>query len=81
MMTRKHYQAFASAMKALRDDPRTERRTWEQIVLAIAGIFKADNPRFDFNRFYKACGYVLSVNRTMPQPYYPPKTGGENEQI
>lgn len=30
---------------------------WEDTVRGIADALSEDNPRFDYNRFYKAAGY------------------------
>lgn len=60
-MTRKDYIAIAAAFKA--QQPAS---TWDankhaqytQDVRAIADVLAADNPRFDYNRFYEAAGLV-----------------------
>ena len=60
-MTRKDYISLAAALKA--QQPAS---TWDankhaqytQDVRAVAEVLAADNPRFDYGRFYKAAGLV-----------------------
>jgi len=47
-MSRKHYRALAQALK--------ESGASISVVRAIANTLKADNPRFDYRRFYEASG-------------------------
>jgi hypothetical protein len=56
-VTRKDYVALANAMYGV-----TARResfhgnlTWLDCVDAVAGVLAADNPRFDRERFVRAC--------------------------
>lgn len=61
-MTRKHYIAFAKAIRIVRDLVHSEYREVhaESAVVAmalnIADVLQADNPRFDQTKFYEACG-------------------------
>lgn len=61
-MTRKHYIAFAKAIRIVRDWVHAEDREArpENAVVAmalnIADVLQADNPQFDRTRFYEACG-------------------------
>lgn len=53
-MTKKHFQAIA---KILHDAQRTgDKATVENITRALIEMFRAENPRFDVDRFLKACG-------------------------
>ena len=55
-MTRKDYVAIATALHhAYRTCENPHIRTWEAAVLRLAEAFKADNPRFDSERFINAC--------------------------
>ena len=55
MMTRKDYIATANILKSYREDFISP-ATHEDMVRDIAVMMKADNPRFDFNRFLDASG-------------------------
>lgn len=71
-MTRKHYVALAAELR--RQDPRPNAEhfdyptanawergaydEWSTIVIGIADVLAADNPRFDRQRFYAAAGMV-----------------------
>ena len=67
-MTRKHYIALAEALRTERpfEDGEDYFRhsewrkgasdEWHTIVLRIASVLAADNPRFDKQRFGRACG-------------------------
>ena len=60
-MTRKDYIALAAALK--REKPGTnwdpnKRVQWNLDVQAVAFVLRGDNPRFDQNRFFAACGVV-----------------------
>jgi len=50
-MTRKHFRALAVAIRAIKDE--WERR---QNAQAMADLCQRQNPRFDRDRFYRACG-------------------------
>jgi len=64
-MTRKHYQAFAQIIK----DEREALKLLDPNMVAVANvstfimankmatIFAHDNPQFDRERFFKACGF------------------------
>ena len=57
-MTRKDYVKFAAMLKAMRADTATYLA--EEMVNVVcantADIFAEDNPRFDHDRFFTACG-------------------------
>lgn len=69
-MTKKDYVALAAAVYAARPaEHAVTKATWndkmwasgcnsarEHIARSIVRICAADNPRFDKNKFYKACG-------------------------
>jgi len=53
-MSKKHFIQFAAEIKALVDAGNlSEARAAAEVVRAVA---QRDNPRFDINRFYAACG-------------------------
>lgn len=64
---RRHYEVIAVLLKVnLRDaiqsdiDRQSENNEEDranQIIQDFAQMFKVDNPSFDCNRFYEACGY------------------------
>ena len=51
MMTRKDFKTMAAEINAISDIH--ERKKTADLIAAIC---KASNPRFDINRFNKACG-------------------------
>lgn len=57
-MPRKDYIALAAALKSVQ--PWSVGNRWQhmQDVRAIAEALAADNPRFDYVRFYEAAGFV-----------------------
>lgn len=67
MMTRKDYIAFAEALRDVKlalagflETPRHTRRemaTWQACVVRVADVLADDNPRFDRERFFDACGW------------------------
>jgi hypothetical protein len=54
-MTRKDYEAFAEAVRV--EQWNAEHDTWTvgQVINMMADVFRADNPRFDRDRFVAAC--------------------------
>lgn len=59
-MTRKDYVALAEALNTAYEQASTRpdwgwERTWEASVYAVADTLEQDNPRFDRERFVKAC--------------------------
>ena len=57
-MTRKHFQAFAEALKRERPDSCLASHVqWTAEVRAIADVCRSFNPGFDRERFYTACGF------------------------
>ena len=50
MMTRKDFQAFALSVKLIQNDTDRKNR-----AMAILPILKQSNPRFDTEKFLKAC--------------------------
>ena len=50
-MSRKHFVAMAKQIKEMQD-----RQSARIAAEAFASVASAVNPRFDFNRFYTACG-------------------------
>jgi hypothetical protein len=64
-MSRKNYIAFAKALYDVKPHSAENDRCnmhildqWQATVSAIADVFKADNPRFDRERFLRACNGV-----------------------
>lgn len=55
-MTKKHYEAIAAEFAGLKGD-NTEGEEAMRVFLArrMARLFRNDNPRFDANRFLRAC--------------------------
>jgi hypothetical protein len=54
--SRRHYEAIAEAIaKAPILLTFREGKQKTAIVMMLAGLFERDNPRFDAERFYKAC--------------------------
>lgn len=58
-MSRKHYIATAAMLnrKVAQANNVDEYATIQHIAESMADIFKADNPRFDRDRFLTACGF------------------------
>ena len=58
MMTRKDYVAIAALIKHQRESAERDdiQLGVEYIADSLAHFFKTDNPRFDRERFLKACG-------------------------
>ena len=54
-MTRKHYREFAAFIATL-----TDRVYALKVAEGFASVAKRDNPRFNAQKFYDACG--LGVN-------------------
>lgn len=61
-MTRKDYEMIAKALQAKRDELVESRSSYDRIcghdgaILALAEALASENPRFDRERFLKACG-------------------------
>lgn len=58
MFTRRHYEAVAKTLRqyfAEQDYATETHGPRPSIEGALAMMFEADNPRFDWARFYKAC--------------------------
>ena len=57
-MTRKDYVALAEALRVVHPDRYkylSNLETWQRAVATIADVLAADNPRFERDRFIKAC--------------------------
>ena len=58
-MTRKDYVALAEALQRVQPITSSSfarpRSTWYRCVDSIADVLETDNPRFDRERFVKAC--------------------------
>jgi len=55
MTTKKDFIAAAKQIAAMQD--KTEAET---MAKGFAEMFSRQNPRFDFNRFYSACGVTIN---------------------
>jgi hypothetical protein len=49
-MTRKHYRVIAEALK--------ESKAPIAVVNAMAKALKAENPNFDYSKFWRACDWL-----------------------
>lgn len=56
-MTKKDYIKIAAALRETRD---IDTDTWSVIVTRISRICADDNPRFNRDRFFAACGVARS---------------------
>lgn len=59
MISRKHFQMIADELKAQKPEAHwsaNKLAQWELDVRAVARALANLNPRFDFQRFYEACG-------------------------
>jgi hypothetical protein len=70
-MTKKNFEALAEALRercpnyVVGDDDaslstRHQRVGWFQAVSAVTSVCEANNPRFDRERFYRACGIEVA---------------------
>jgi len=57
MMSRKNYRAIANLLTAHRVEEGNS-KTLDSLTIGLADIFELDNPAFNRERFYSACGYV-----------------------
>lgn len=55
-MTRKDYEIIALALWRLMPEDPERQDQWRETVEMIAVALAADNPRFDRDRFWRACG-------------------------
>ncbi len=56
MTTKKTFIAIAAQIARMPDSTDDYRRAKVDIADAIADVFQKQNPRFDREKFYKACG-------------------------
>jgi hypothetical protein len=58
-MSRQHFQFLADVLKDSRPyDDTEEAAYWDRLVDRFADALHATNPRFDCDRFIRACGKV-----------------------
>ena len=57
MFTRKHFQTIARTIKDNKNHKRVKNAV-HNIALELANEFEKDNPRFDREKFIKACGLI-----------------------
>lgn len=55
MFQRRHYEAIAATLKANWPRSNSCRYFYRCMIEQFANTFAQDNPRFDWNRFLKAC--------------------------
>lgn len=72
--TRKHFQQVADLIKEIPDAAKRK-----ELAQHHAGIFKAQNPRFDHSRFYKAAG--VEVNEALEPGSKPQSNGTLNRNV
>ena len=60
-MTQKHFVALAEALQTSEPDHASQacRAQWAQDCMMVARVCAAFNPRFDRDRFLKACGATV----------------------
>ena len=54
-MTRKDYVLLAAAFNRVKPVGTRERGCWNNCIAEVAEALKEENPRFDKERFFKAC--------------------------
>ena len=54
-MSKKHYEAVASAVNNVMWQTDTDTATMAYVIAALTEVFADDNPRFDRHRFMTAC--------------------------
>ena len=64
-MSRKHFEALAAALRSNAPSPESslyevEADLFARIVNAVAGACERANPRFDYERFERACGLTMA---------------------
>lgn len=59
-MTRKDYELIAKVLKGLNDGEDSPDVPLTLVVEEFANVLQAENDRFDFDKFVKACGLVVS---------------------
>jgi|KBSMisStaDraftv2_1062788.scaffolds.fasta_scaffold2200114_2 hypothetical protein len=57
-MTKKYFAAIAQAMEDTKPQEPQAYWQWRLTVGSLAQLFARHNPRFDMERFLKACGCV-----------------------
>lgn len=57
MMSRKHYEGIANALREVMEvsDHELEEETVRWVALRLSAFLAEDNPRFDREKFLKAC--------------------------
>ena len=61
-MTKKHYELIARAIKLSHSNWMTKlahKSCARLVTSSISGALSIDNPRFDENKFFEACGFEL----------------------
>jgi hypothetical protein len=65
MVTKRHFQETANIIRSMRDDEPEAARVFAR---HMADFFKQENPRFDRERFMKACGLEDGKNERKASP-------------
>lgn len=69
MITRKHYKKIAEVIREEADAMGGNIGGYAAVTslaLTLADVFAEDNPRFDKQRFMKACGWITITNEKSP---------------
>lgn len=63
MFQKRHYEAIAKVLNELQLDgnPRRDRELTKQVAVALARMFKLDNPHFRWGTFLEACDLLAEV--------------------
>ena len=58
MLTKRHFEQVANIIKGQHPhaDGAAARESLRAVTLKLADLFRGENPRFDSQRFYEACG-------------------------
>lgn len=56
--SQRHYEAIAEVLSKLQHDSRNDKATLARSTLALAQMFKVDNPKFLFWKFEIASGVI-----------------------
>ena len=58
MFQQRHYEAIAEVIKHLRygTDREHDKHMADRVAMALSTLFTEDNPNYDQDRFYRACG-------------------------
>lgn len=60
-MTKKDYELIARVLKGLNNGEDNPEVSFTLVVEEFANVLSAENDRFDFDKFVKACGLVATI--------------------